>query len=139
MHPKENYKIKHGHFDTFGKHFAKEFSFNTGGNCCSMNKGTNTGSFSPLYQSVEDDKLVVVLPLAGIEKETLKIRAKEDTLVIKAEIKEDLKKYLGKGAKDIRIKLQEAVDSGSAKAKYADGVLKVTFTVSETGEPVIIE
>lgn len=92
-----------------------------------------------VIQKVEDDTLVCLFTMPGIDKTSLKVRAKTDTLVVSADRAEDYIPYFGKSKLEKRIRLAEEVDSGSAKAKYSDGILKVTFQLSDPGEEVQIE
>ena len=77
-------------------------------------------------------KLVTEMP--GIEKADIKVNVENNTVSISAE----------RGSRKYRdsIPLKRKVEENSAKAKYANGILELTFTLAEKlpkGKSVIVE
>ncbi|MHA2252558.1 MAG: Hsp20/alpha crystallin family protein [Candidatus Kariarchaeaceae archaeon] len=104
----------------FGKKFGKYFQ----------------GIGHHAYQTTDNGNLIITLPVPGILKNTIKIRAKPDKMTLKAERKPELKDVFG--SKDIHkvIDLDESVKPNSANAKYVDGVLTITFPLESPGYEV---
>ena len=88
------------------------------------------------FQYEEDGKLRVVIPLPGIGEGGLTVQAKEQILLVKAEVKEDLAKYATRPEDSWEIVLQDKVIPDSAVATYKAGVLLVDLTLSDPGVPV---
>ena len=73
--------------------------------------------FEPTVDIIEkDDKVTVIVEIPGANKDSIKIKAKEDEIYVEAEGE---RKY----AK--RIKLPVKVDVKSAKAKFKNGILTI--------------
>lgn len=105
------------------------------GNVMPTARGENVRE--PFTSSMVDEKnneLNITVEMPGIQKEDIEVNATESDVVIKAE---GARKYY----KSIRI--PAPVDPESAKAKYNNGVLEVTFKLKEPskpkGKPVKIE
>ena len=91
------------------------------------------------YQYIEGEKtLRLVVPLPGLDKETLKVRAKADMVTISASVKNELKAYATRPEDSWDIMLQEEVIPTSSKAKYSDGILIVDFEMATPPENVEI-
>lgn len=91
------------------------------------------------FQYEEENTLRVVIPLPGLAKDGIKIRAKGNVLSISATVKENLRKYAVRPDDSWDIILEQEVIPESAKAKYSDGVLIVDFELKYPGEDVEIE
>lgn len=77
-------------------------------------------AMEPLVDVIEEeDKIVVVAEIPGIDKDKIDIRIKDRTLIIKAKGKE--RKYYKE------VPLPATVKPETAKAKYKNGVLEVTI------------
>ena len=115
------------------------FSFGGSGmNCCSMSMGSGTkhkgfsfGSHYKTYQKIKDGHLEVYILALGIDKTSLKIRAKQDKLTVRANHK-DLPIFQDRELHIVE-DLHEDVVADAAKAKYSDGVLLVSFPISDPG------
>jgi HSP20 family molecular chaperone IbpA len=77
------------------------------------------------FQYEEDGTLRVVVPLPGIQKDGLQVKAKSQLLSISASVQEGLRNYATRPDDSWDIVLQEEVIPESAKARYIDGVLLV--------------
>ena len=91
----------------------------------------------PLVETISDDKskiIKLVAEMPGVEKSDVKITVENQIVQIIAE--RDGKKY------QTKVPLTKEVDERSAKATYKNGILEVTFNVSEerpTGRVVEVE
>ncbi|MHA1615766.1 MAG: archaeal heat shock protein Hsp20 [Candidatus Njordarchaeales archaeon] len=74
----------------------------------------------------EDDKIRVIIDLPGAKKESIKINASETDVEVKAEAGD--RKYYK------RIQLPEEVIPESAKARYNNGILEITFEKKKKGK-----
>ncbi len=83
------------------------------------------------FQYEEDGKLRVVIPLPGIDRDSLKVRAKENILSISANIREDLVKYSVRPDDSWDLILEQEVLPETAKAKYLEGVLLVDLDIKD--------
>ncbi len=93
-----------------------------------MNKEQNIRE--PFTSSIVDDKnneLNITAEMPGIQKEDIEVNATEDEVIIKAESNE--REYYK------TVKTQLPVDPDSARAKYNNGVLEVTFSLKEPPKP----
>jgi len=130
---KEFFKTKHK------GHGGMNFSFGgSGKNCCSFDFGSGMKNFGfaygghyKTYQKINDGNLEVYILAPGIDKTSLKIRAKQDKLTVRANHK-DLPIFKDKELHIVE-SLNEDVIADDAKAKYSDGVLLVTFPLSDPG------
>lgn len=77
------------------------------------------------FQYEEGNQLRVVVPLPGIDRDTLKVKAKENMVSISVSIAENFKKYAARPEDSWDISLDFEVLPESAKAKYVDGILTV--------------
>ncbi|MEB3816563.1 MAG: Hsp20/alpha crystallin family protein [Desulfurococcales archaeon] len=78
----------------------------------------------PLIDVIEDDdEVIIVAELPGVEKDKIKVRATENKVIIKAE---NSRKYYKE------IDLPAKVDPSSAKASYRNGVLEVKLKKLES-------
>ena len=97
----------------------------------------------PLVQVRQTSKDVIVrVEMPGVRKEDVKIQVVGQDLIIDAQSrrqkKEEKEGFYGasssyKGYRNV-IRLPAAVDKGSARAKYEEGVLTVVLPKAETGE-----
>jgi len=117
--------------------FSDGFKFTSGNSCCGMM--SFGGGRSSTIQTEEDGELLVVTTIPGIDKTTLKVRAKTKTLSIKASIKESLHDYLGDDDVEMIISLTNDVDKTTAKASYSDGILQVRLKLADVGEEAEID
>ncbi len=77
-------------------------------------------SVEPLVDVIEEkDKVTVIAEVPGVDKDKIKIRVKDNKLIIKAEDKD--RKYYKE------IELPAEVKPETAKAKYRNGILEITF------------
>ena len=98
------------------------------------------GFREPLIDICEtNDKILVVADIPGAEKEDIKLNATEDSLEIKAEIKERKEEKLEYAYRERKyagfyrlVNLPVKVDASKAKATYKNGVLKVKFPKIES-------
>jgi len=86
-----------------------------------------------------NDKILVVADIPGAEKEDIKLNATEDSLEIKAEIKERKEEKLEYAYRERKyagfyrlVNLPVKVDVSKAKASYKNGVLEVKFSKIES-------
>ncbi len=84
-------------------------------------------------------KILVFVDILGAEKENIKLNATEDSLKIKAEIKERKEEKLEYAYRERKyagfyrlVNLPVKVDASKAKATYKNGVLKVKFPKIES-------
>jgi HSP20 family protein len=78
------------------------------------------GAREPLVDIiVEDEKIVVVAEMPGIEKNNINLNATEDYLIISADT-EDRKYYK-------KINFENKINPKSSKAAYKNGVLEISF------------
>ncbi len=88
------------------------------------------------FQHEEDGKLRVVIPLPGIGEGGLEVKAKEQILLVKASVKEELRQYSTRPDDEWEIVLQDRVVPESAKASYKSGILFVDLELADPGVPV---
>jgi HSP20 family protein len=109
-----------------GKPRVREF-----GNVKPTRRGTfQLASRDPFVDTVLDEKdnaLKVVAEMPGIQKEDIKLEAREDSLTIRAQSKD--RNY------DTTVPLESAVDPKSAKASYRNGILEVNLKLKEPFKP----
>lgn len=77
------------------------------------------------FQYEEENQLRVVIPLPGIDRDTLKVKAKENMVSISVSVSENFRKYATRPEDSWDIILDYEVLPESAKAKYVDGILTV--------------
>jgi HSP20 family protein len=74
----------------------------------------------PLVDVIEEkDKVTVIAEVPGVDKDKIKIKVKDNKLIIRAEDKD--RKYYKE------IELPAEVKPETAKAKYRNGILEITF------------
>lgn len=112
-----------------GGHGMHGFAFGSGG---PMHKRHG----SHIVQKVKDDKLSVVIKVPGLDKDSIKLRAKADKLTFSGKLRGDLVDLLGEKEFKHVIKLVETVDSTQANADYRDGIMIITFPVIEEGDEI---
>jgi len=97
--------------------------------------------FDELLQadSVEnkDAGIVVELPFTGLDRDQIDVTVTDSVITIKTVNDEKNKKYFFNFEK--KYKIPTYVDSTKIVADYTNGLLKVTFPVSEKAKPVKIE
>lgn len=101
----------------------------------------------PVDLKETDDKLIATADMPGVNKENIKVRVREQTLSISAqgdkEVKEEGKGYIRveRSSKSYSrsIPLPTSVVSGSAKAKYENGVLTVEMDKKEKSTDYNVE
>ncbi len=74
---------------------------------------------------------MVVIP--GIDRTSLKVRSKSDTVAISAEYNEVLQKFIESNNIDIRITTIKEIDSSKSQAIYKDGILILEFPITKIG------
>ncbi len=77
------------------------------------------------FQYEEENQLRVVIPLPGIDRDTLKVKAKENMVSISVSVAEKFRKYATRPEDSWDITLDYEVLPESAQAKYVDGLLTV--------------
>lgn len=92
--------------------------------CFSGFKGFGSGK---IYQTTSNGDIVITILAPGIVKDTIKIRAKPTKMNVKADRKPELEDIFGGQQLNLSVDLDDEVIPDSAKAKYVDGVLKITF------------
>ncbi|OLS29293.1 MAG: hypothetical protein HeimC2_01410 [Candidatus Heimdallarchaeota archaeon LC_2] len=88
------------------------------------------------FQHEEDNKLRVVVPLPGIDRDTLKVKAKENMVSISATVSENFIKYAARPEDSWDIILDFEVLPETAKAKYLDGILTVDLDLKHPARDV---
>ena len=88
------------------------------------------------FQHEEDGKLRVVIPLPGVQKDGLQVKAKERLLSVSATVREDLEKYAVRPDDSWDIVLNEEVIPESASAKYMDGILLIDLDLKYPSQDV---
>jgi HSP20 family protein len=109
-----------------GKPQVREF-----GNVKPTRRGTfELGSREPFVDVVVNDKdqtVKVVAEMPGIQKEDIELQATDDSLTIKARNKD--RNY------ETTVPLNNAVEPGSAKATYRNGILEAVLKLKEAPKP----
>ena len=88
------------------------------------------------FQFEEDNKLRVVVPLPGIDRDTLKVKAKENMLSVSVGIAEKFRKYATRPEDNWDIRLDFEVLPDTAKAQYIDGILTVDLDLKDPAQDV---
>ena len=107
------------------------------GNVRPNNVLSDSGVREPYVDEVLDEKnrtLKLVAEMPGIEKSDIKVNVVENKVAITAE--HDKRKYKA------TVPLKNKVDENSAKARYSNGILELTFKLAEEkpqGKQVAIE
>ncbi|MCY3414969.1 MAG: hypothetical protein INQ03_25185 [Candidatus Heimdallarchaeota archaeon] len=112
---------------------AKSFAFRTGSHRPMNWNFPIKGHFQNVKQIISEDEtvLTIVIKIPGVDKSTIKLRAKSDKINLTAEYNKELLEYMhGKDVK-MTVTLDKEVKSKEAKVKYVDGILVVTFPIDE--------
>ena len=88
------------------------------------------------FQHEEENKLRVVIPLPGIDRETLQVKAKENMVSISVSVSEQFVKYAARPEDSWDIILDFEVLPESAKAKYVDGILTIDLDLKYPAQDV---
>ena len=98
---------------------------------------SNKATFLPQVDVIETKEgYRLLLDVPGVKKEAVKISFEKGKLIVLG----DITKGLDQGAKYMRkIKLSEALDTESIKAKLEDGVLDVAIAKKPEAQPVKVE
>jgi len=99
---------------------------------------------NPLHDVVENEKeYVVEMALAGIKKENISLSVDYNVLTIKAERKEEDKKFNRKqtfyGKYEKSFTLPDSTNKENIQAVFEDGILKVTIPKIEKEQKIIKE
>mgnify|MGYP001121166250 CR=1 FL=1 len=105
------------------------------------------GVFPVMDVTETPEQFIIEAEVPGIQKENLKLSIKKDELVIEGEKKEENKK---EGESFLRIersygsfrrsiRLPSEIDQSKVKAKYENGVLKISLPKTEKEKPKEIE
>jgi len=105
------------------------------------------GVFPVMDVTETPEQFIIEAEVPGIQKENLKLSIKKDELVIEGEKKEEDKK---EGESFLRIersygsfrrsiRLPSEIDQSKVKAKYENGVLKISLPKTEKEKPKEIE
>ncbi len=103
---------------------------------------TGTGAFPPINVFQQDDNLVAILELAGVNKSDLEIQAKDNTIRISGK-KEATYKENGSvhrrervaGVFDRTLTVPIQIDADRIKAEYRNGVLALFIPRAESDKP----
>ena len=100
-------------------------------------KTTNKASFLPQVDVIETKEgYRLILDVPGVKKEDVKISFEKGKLLVLG----DITRGLDKGAKYMRkIKLSDALDTGSIQAKLEEGVLNVSISKKPEAQPVKVD
>ncbi len=90
-------------------------------------------------QIVKDDTLHIIIHAPGVDKSTIKLRAKSDKLTFSGKLRQDLIDLVGDKEIKIKMTFNETVDSTKADAEYKDGVMLIKFPIIEEGEAINFE
>jgi HSP20 family protein len=101
-----------------------------------------TGAFPPINVFQQDDNLVAIIELAGVNKSDLEIQAKDNTIRIsgKKDVKYPDKVSLHRrerlsGTFDRTLTVPIQIDADRIKAEYRDGVLALFIPRAESDKP----
>ena len=100
-------------------------------------KTTNKATFLPQVDVIETKEgYRLLLDVPGVKKGDVKISFEKGKLIVLG----DISRGLDSGAKYMRkVKLSDALDTGSIKAKLEEGVLDVTIAKKPEAQPVKVE
>ena len=86
------------------------------------------------FQKEIDGVNHIYFKLPGVDKSKIKLRAKPDLIIVDSQIAEEFVDVMGKQVSTLKIKLNNSIIATEVKAKYSDGILKVTAPLSDPGE-----
>lgn len=117
------------------KGFGPAFAFMAGNDCCGPNiKGLHT-----IKQVEQNGILHVLLHVPGLDKTSIKLRAKADKITFSGTLKPELVELLGESNVKLNVTLNVIVDATKADAHYSDGVMWIKLPIIEEGEEINIE
>ncbi|MFV2016415.1 MAG: Hsp20/alpha crystallin family protein [Candidatus Heimdallarchaeota archaeon] len=88
---------------------------------------------SRVHSRIEKDNLIIQLILPGVEKSSIKIKAKRNKVEVNAERKSDVFLFQHKEAHKI-LDLENDVQPDNANAEYSDGILTIKFPLVNSEE-----
>lgn len=112
----------------FNKPFVKGFSFELedGKPVFKTFGDVSAGAREPLIEQVISNGILnLIAEMPGVEKDSIKLEADEDSVSIDAQSEDRVYKT--------RVQLKEAVDPDSGKATYKNGVLEIKFKLRGNG------
>ena len=132
------FMFRRGH-GRHGKHFGPPpFVFKMGKGCCApgqmKHRFAKHDPLDSVFQKVVGDTLKVAIILPGIDKETLKLRAKSDSLILDATGSKRFEDVLGEREYSLKVNLIEKIDPATVKAKYDEGILLLEAPVEGVEE-----
>ncbi|RMG30998.1 MAG: hypothetical protein D6732_15430 [Methanobacteriota archaeon] len=141
---KKVFRFKKGH----GRSEPHVFAFKMGQDCCGgprgrrhmmrkMMRGFEHGphqAHHSVFQEVVGDTLKIAALIPGIAKESLKVRAKSDSLILDAKGAEKYKDVLGEREISLKVNLIEKIDPAKVRASYEDGILLLEAPVEGVEE-----
>lgn len=111
-----------------------------------QNQTASQGPFPPINVFQQGDDIVVIIELAGIDKNDLEIQAKNNTLRISGKkaisYPKDVslhRRERSTGEFDRTLSIPVRIDADAIKAEYRDGVLALHLPRSEQDKPRTIK
>lgn len=90
------------------------------------------GHGSRVHSKIENDNLVVQLVLPGVEKSSIRVRARHNKLEVNAVNKKEVFLFPQSETHKI-LDLEHSVIPDNGQAVYSDGILTATFKLAEPG------
>lgn len=119
-------------FDDFIREFERMMEEMLGGHGAAFNietmRGPTTDQETHVDIHEEDDELLVIMDLPGVEKDDINVSCDGQTVFVSAS--GPRREY------DEQIRLPKRVDEQTASAQYNNGVLEVTFSISGSGKSI---
>jgi HSP20 family protein len=104
-----------------------------------------SGAFPPVNVFQQDDNLVAIIELAGVNKNDLEVQAKDNMIRVsgKKEVGYPQKASLHRrerlsGTFDRTLTVPMQIDAGAIKAEYRDGVLALFIPRAESDKPRLV-
>jgi HSP20 family protein len=104
-----------------------------------------SGAFPPINVFQQDDNLVAIIELAGVNKNDLEVQAKDNMIRVsgKKEVGYPQKASLHRrerlsGTFDRTFTVPMQIDAGAIKAEYRDGVLALFIPRAESDKPRLV-
>jgi HSP20 family protein len=104
-----------------------------------------SGAFPPVNVFQQDDNLVAIIELAGVNKNDLEVQAKDNMIRVsgKKEVGYPQKASLHRrerlsGTFDRTFTVPMQIDAGAIKAEYRDGVLALFIPRAESDKPRLV-